>query len=55
MILKKGLWLESKRGVKWKIIDINDGRVTIRKYYEDATVGTVSGITLEDIKKYFRS
>ena len=54
MILKKGLWLESNHGVKWKIIYINDGKITIRKYYKDTNVGTIAGITLEDIKKYFK-
>ena len=54
MILKKGLWLESNHGVKWKIIDMNDGKITIRKYYKDTNVGTIAGITLEDIKKYFK-
>ena len=54
VILKKGLWLESNHGVKWKIIDMNDGKITIRKYYKDINVGTITGITLEDIKKYFK-
>ena len=48
MILKKGLWLESNHGVKWKIIDMNDGKITIREYCEGANIGTITGITLKD-------
>jgi len=55
VVLKKGLWLESNCGVKWKILDINDDTFTIRKYYGGVNVGTISGITLEDIKKYFKT
>jgi len=55
MILKKGLWLESNNGVKWKIIDVGDSKITIRKYSKDTNVGTITGITLEDVKKYFKT
>ena len=55
MIFKNGLWLESNHGVKWKIIDMSDSKITIRKYYKDINVGTITGITLEDIKKYFKT
>ena len=54
MILKKGLWLESNNGTKWKIIEINKEILTIQKYYKGDNVGTISGITLDDIKKYFK-
>lgn len=54
MNLKKGLWLESNNGAKWEIIDINNDKLTIRKYYKGDNVGTIAGITLEDIKKYFK-
>ena len=52
-ILKKGLWLESNNGAKWEIIDIHENKCTIRRYYQGYTVGTITGITIEDVKKYF--
>ena len=55
MILKKELWLESNREEKWRIIDIDNEKFTIRKYYKKTAVGTITGITLEDINKYFKT
>ena len=55
MILKKGLWLESNNGAKWKVIDIKNGKFTIRRYYKGENVGTITGISLKDIRKYFKT
>ena len=55
MTLEKGDWLESNNGAKWEIIKVRKDELIIRKYYKDSTVGTITGITLKDVKKYFKS
>lgn len=54
MILKEGMWLESNKGEKWEIIELKESKISIRKYHKGATVGTITGITLKDIKTYFK-
>jgi hypothetical protein len=54
MIVKKGNWLKSKKGEEWKIIDIVNKKIVISKYYQGEKVGTIKGVNLKDLEKYFK-
>ena len=54
MALKSGEWLSSNKGEKWKIIDIKENKLTIRKFYKGKTTGTIKGIDIGDIRRYFK-